>query len=81
MLKKSKIHNLLLKAVGAGITAGLHWHSKVYLRCALEGCCYGIPQVDDEPRDFCMYCGEPNINKSLARWEIKPSRIKIPKNK
>lgn len=63
--REGKINELLEKAVEAGIKAGLRWQGKVFLRCAIEGCRYGIEGVDKEPRDNCMYCGSQNISKTI----------------
>lgn len=36
----------------------LEAEAKIYKRCLLEGCRYGIEGVDKEPKDECIYCGE-----------------------
>jgi len=58
-----QVDKLLVKAVEAGIKAGLHWESKVWLRCTVEGCRYGVEGVDKESGDVCMYCGDRNMSK------------------
>lgn len=32
---------------------------KLRQRCLIFGCIYGVPGVDTEPKDKCIYCGEP----------------------
>jgi hypothetical protein len=42
------------------IKYGMTWQAKVYMRCTLEGCCYGNEFIDKEPKEYCIYCGEKN---------------------
>jgi hypothetical protein len=54
------------------------WQSKVYMRCAIEGCIYGNEFIDKEPREYCIYCGEKNP-QILDKWmaeHIKPIKLK-----
>lgn len=44
----------------ATVRFGMTWQTKVYMRCALEGCVYGNEFIDKEPREYCIYCGEKN---------------------
>ena len=44
----------------SAIKYGMTWQAKVYMRCALEGCCYGNEFTDKEPQEYCIYCGEKN---------------------
>ncbi|MDD5016411.1 MAG: hypothetical protein PHW73_15205 [Atribacterota bacterium] len=52
------------------IEMGMEWQRKVYLRCAIEGCVYGVKGVNKEPRDHCMYCGKINESKLLSFWGL-----------
>jgi len=70
---KKKIDKLLFKAVEAGIECGLRWQSKVWLRCAIEGCRYGFEGIDKQPRDVCMYCGEQNMSKIYSKFPVLKS--------
>lgn len=42
--------------------------SDVIKRCLIEGHCYGYPHIDKEPRDNCIYCGEPRHDPNI--WDI-----------
>lgn len=69
--KKMDVHKVLIKAVEAGIKSGMHYQAKVWLRCQVEGCRYGIEGIDKYPLEKCMYCGEPNMSEFYKRF-IKP---------
>lgn len=58
--------------INKGVEMGMNWQSKVYLRCAIEGCRYGIEEIDKVPSDTCMYCGSPNTSKLMETFKIKP---------
>lgn len=42
------------------------WYGRVYQRCLLEGCRYGIEGIDESPRDYCMYCGQKKKQPIVA---------------
>lgn len=61
----------------SAIKYGMTWQTKVYMRCVLEGCCYGNEFIDKEPKEYCIYCGEknPQIMKDWMKRYIKPLKL------
>jgi hypothetical protein len=53
-----KLIDTTLKVLKRAKKFCLDAEAKVYKRCLLEGCRYGIEGVDKEPKDECIYCGE-----------------------
>lgn len=53
--------------------------NKVRKRCLYEGCRFGYEPTDKDPKDNCIYCGEPRnyifdlpaIRKSIKKLKIK----------
>lgn len=60
---KNKKKITIEAALNVGIQAGLSWYTKLRMRCLIEGCRYGNEFEDKEPKDECIYCGEPNYAK------------------
>lgn len=57
-MKDIKPTKATLKALKNAKEFCLAAEAKVYKRCLLEGCRYGIEGIDKEPTDECIYCGE-----------------------
>lgn len=73
-MKKTEKHPLL-KATEEIMKAGIEWIAKVELRCALEGCRYGIEMFDKIPKDKCIYCGKVNLSLNDF-WNVEAKHLK-----
>lgn len=68
--KPSLFMKVVEEVTRKGVEMGMNWQSKVYLRCAVEGCRYGIEGIDKAPSDTCMYCGNPNTSSLIRKFKM-----------
>ena len=47
----------VMKIVDLAIRHMMETEQKLWKRCMLEGCVYGIKGVDKKPKNRCIYCG------------------------
>ncbi|MCK9355150.1 MAG: hypothetical protein M0P59_13480 [Gallionella sp.] len=77
--KEAKIIEQYLSTMPEWIRIYSDLEGKIRRRCLLEGCVFGYELIDKEPKDNCIYCGEPRnyvfgipeIRKSLKKRGIK----------
>ena len=65
MKRQKDIEDILREAIQMVFDA----KQMLWKRCLLEGHCYGIEGLDKEPKDYCIYCGEPKPDYNW--WDNK----------